>query len=140
MKTKHFLVFAIAFSMSSALIQAQPPNPPKPRGAEERLKHVSEKMEKDLQLNASQKEKLSAAFKTFFAEMDKLRSKEPPPPPPPPPPADRPAAEKLIKERDSKIKQVLTEEQFKKFLELDRQMRPGGPGKPGKNGPPPPQS
>ena len=141
MNVIRILAFTIAASLSSGIILSQPPNPPKHLSAEERLKHVTEKMEKDLQLNKVQKAKMTAAYKSFFTEMDKLRSKEKPPPPPPPrPPADKAAAEKLTKERDSKIKQALTEAQYKKFLELDKQMRPGGPGKPGKNGPPPPQS
>jgi hypothetical protein len=138
MKMMQFLVVSIAASLLPAMLKAQPPKPP---SAEERLKHVTEKMEKDLQLTKAQRETMTAAYKSFFAEMDKLRSKEKPPPPPPPrPPEDKAAAEKLTKERDSKIKQALTDAQFKKFLELDKQMRPGGPGKPEKKGPPPPQS
>ncbi|MES2773362.1 MAG: hypothetical protein V4722_04215 [Bacteroidota bacterium] len=138
---KQLVALTLAASLSSGLLQAQPPGPPKPPSAEERLKHVTEKMEKDLQLTKAQKDKLAAAFKIFFADMDKLRSSEkPPPPPPPPPPANKEAADKLIKERDSKIKQALTEDQFKKYLELEKQLRPGRHGKPGKDGPPPPNS
>ncbi|MEO7312734.1 MAG: hypothetical protein ABIX01_20290 [Chitinophagaceae bacterium] len=140
MKIKQILVLAMAASLSSVLLQAQP-GPPKPPSAEERLKHVTEKMEKDLQLSNTQKETLAAAYKAFFAEMDKLRGSEPPPPPPPPPPpANKEAADKLIKERESKIKQALTDDQFKKYQELEKQMRPGGPRKPGKDGPPPPSN
>jgi hypothetical protein len=119
--------------------QGPPGDGPKPPGKEERLKHVSERMEKELKLNASQKTKLTDAYKTFFNEMESLRKKEngsnPPPPPPPPPPKDKAAVDKLVKERDAKLKLVLSATQYKQYVELEKTMRPPHPG--GQQGPPP---
>jgi len=139
MKLKQIFLLSIMATSATVSLLAQPPARPNHPSAEERIKHVTEKMEKDLQLSKGQKDKLAAAYKSFFANMDKLRGKEPAPPPPPPP-ANKEAAEKLVNERNGKIKQALTEDQFKKYLELEKQMRPGKPRKPGKNEPPPPQT
>ena len=139
MKKIIYSVVLLGMGYVTAHVQAQPPAPPKPPTAQERLKHITEKMVKDLQLSQTQKEKLVAAYKVFFTDMDKLRGKEKPmpSPPPPPPPADRVAAERITKERDDKIKQALTSTQYKKYMELEKQMRPGEHGNGGKNEPPP---
>jgi hypothetical protein len=47
--------------------------PPKPPSDAERLKHVSEKINKEITLNPAQKTKVEAAYKDFFADMEKLR-------------------------------------------------------------------
>ncbi len=125
------------------IVKAQPPQPPKPPTPEERLKRVSEKLDKDLKLSAAQKEKVMAAYKTFFAAIEKNKPKgkdgKPLPPPPPPPPVSKEIADKLSAERDAKVKQSLTAEQYKKYVELEKTMRPQRPGKPGENAPPPPE-
>ena len=122
---------------------AQPQQPPKPRSTEEKLKHVSEKINKEITLSASQKTKVETAYKEFFAEVDKLRAKkgktDPPPPPPPPPPGSKEEMDKLTKTRDAKIKTALSEAQYKKYTEIEKSLRPPRPGeKPGRQGPPPP--
>jgi Spy/CpxP family protein refolding chaperone len=123
----------------AAAAHTQPPqngNHPKPPTKEERLKHVSEKFEKELNLSPSQKQKLTTAYKDFFTAMEKLRVKEgkPMPPPPPPPPADKEAVDKLVKARDAQVKAALNPTQFQKYTELEKTMRPPGPG--GRPGPP----
>lgn len=136
---KQVTVF-IACTMMVTIAAAQPPqggDRPKPPTQEERLKHVSEKFEKELNLNASQKQKLTTAYKHFFTEMEKLRAKEgkPMPPPPPPPPADKEAVDKLVKARDAQVKAALSTTQFQKYTELEKTMRPPGPhGRPGPQG------
>jgi hypothetical protein len=119
-----------------AAAHAQPPqngDHPKPPTQEERLKHVSEKFEKELNLTAAQKQKLTAAYKDFFSAMEKLRTKDgkpmPPPPPPPPPPADKEAVDKLVKTRDAQVKAALNITQFQKYTELEKTMRPPRPPK-----------
>ena len=47
-------------------------------------------------------------------------------------------ADKLSGERDTKIKQALTTEQYKKYIELEKTLRPNHPGKPGEDSPPKP--
>ena len=117
-------------------ITAQPPQPGapgKPPSSEEREKGVSEKMEKELKLTAAQKSKLAAAYKDFFVEIEKQRAKEgKPATPPPPPPVNKEVADKLSKVRDGKIKSALSADQFKKYTEIEKTMRPHmPPGKPG---------
>lgn len=107
--------------------QGQPAKPPTP---EERLKFVSEKLNKELQLTAAQKEKVTAAYKDFFSEMGKNKFKDKQPPPPPPPPVSKEIADKLSAERDAKIKQSLSADQFKKYVELEKTLRPKPPGNP----------
>ncbi len=143
MKKKWLMFFACAI-MLTALATAQPQQPPKPPSPEERLKHVSEKIGKEITLSAAQKAKVETAYKEFFAEMDKIRDKsgKKEPPPPPPPPVSKEDADRLSKARDVKIKAALNEAQYKKYAEIEQSLRPprpGGPGgKDGKQGPPPP--
>jgi hypothetical protein len=125
---KRFFIFSILFSAST---MAQPPKPPT---NEEKLKHVSEKINKEITLTAVQKAKVEAAYKEFFVNMDKLRkeSKQEMPPPPPPPPGKKEEVDKLVKARDAKIKSVLSETQYQKYAEVEKSLRPPRP-----EGPPP---
>ncbi len=86
------LLLCIAIYMPLTYTHAQPPPPGKPPAPEERLKHVSEKIEKEITLSPAQKEKIKMAYKDFFTSIEQLRNKKkdnpaPPPLPPPPPPA-----------------------------------------------------
>lgn len=116
----------------------QPPGqPPKPPSAEERLKHTTEVLQKEVTLTASQKAAVETAFKNFFTAADKVRKDNPPPPPPPPDPKVKEAMDKLVAERDESIKRILTASQYEKYKEALKKLHPPqGPG--GKNGPPPP--
>ena len=137
---KKKLLFLISNVLLLAVcVTAQPPKPP---GAEERLQHVSEKINKEITLTAAQKAKVSAAYKAFFADIEKLRAKggkKEDMPPPPPPPGSKEDMDKLTRARDAKIKAVLNETQYKKYTEIEKTLRPPRPGEgPGKHGPPPP--
>ncbi len=138
MKKNIFIACITLFSSLSLLAQKQPPKPP---GKAERLKHVSEKIGKEITLSAVQKAKVEAAYKDFFDGMDKLRSKEGKqemPPPPPPPPKDKAAVDQLSKLRDAKIKSALSAAQFKKYTEIEQSLRPQRPReRDDKQGPPP---
>jgi hypothetical protein len=129
MQSKSILM-GIALCCSVVFAKAQPPKAP---GIEERLSHVSGRLEKEMTLTADQKEKIKAAYRQFFESMEKLRGKDGKlqPPPPPPPPADKAAVEKLSKERDARIKNILSASQFSKYTEIEKTMRPPAPGKPG---------
>jgi hypothetical protein len=115
---------------------------PKPPSIEDRLKHTKEVIEKDLQLTPAQEKQLVQAYTDFFNDMDQLHKNAPPPPPPPPPPMDPKVKEqfdKLVKERDDKMKQVLNEDQYKKYLEATKKLHPHHhEGKDGAPPPPPP--
>ncbi len=132
---KKYLAIAITMMLASATI-AQPQPPQKPPSPEEHLKHVSERLDKELQLNADQKKNVLDAYKDFFSAMEKVKADNPPPPPPPPPPlAVKEKFDSILKERDAKIKAVLNEEQFKKFQTMEQHMKPPH----GNHMPPPPQ-
>lgn len=129
---KKIFLLALGLMATCAILNAQPAGgPPKPPSAEERLKRVNEKLKAELQLSAKQQTVVSEAFKSFFKEADKLRPQAPPPPPPP----DKAKIEPLAQKRDASIKAVLTETQYKKYVEIEKTLRPQGP--PG--GPQPPK-
>ncbi len=107
-------------------VQAQPP---KTVGMEERLQHISGKLSKELKLTEAQKEKVNAVYRDFFQSIEKFRDNNTPPPPPPP--VDKTVVDKLGKERDEKIKAVLTPVQFAKYAEIEKTLRPPAPGQPG---------
>jgi hypothetical protein len=129
MKKNIFLLVGNLF-LSIMIAKAQPPQPGKPPNPEERLKEVAEKIDKELKLSSTQKEKITKAYRDFFADMEKQRSKDgkPMPPPPPPPPVNKEVADKLSGERDAKIKAVLSAEQYQKYAALEKTMRPPMPG------------
>jgi type IV secretory pathway VirB10-like protein len=109
---------------------AQEPNekrPPKPPTIEEHLSRVSQELNKQTKLTAEQKEKILAAYKTFFTQIESYRKKENQPPPPPPPPVSKEVADKLTGERDAKIKEFLSADDFKKYLEIEKSLRPKHP-------------
>ena len=130
----------IALLMSIAFLgRAQ--DAPKPPSVEDRLKHTKEVIEKDLPLTPAQEKQLLQTYTDFFNQIDKLHKDAPPPPPPPPPPMDpkmREQFDKLVNERDEKMKQVLSEDQYKKYLEAVKKLHPRHPGGKGETPPPPP--
>ncbi len=138
MKKNIFILIGYLF-LSIMIAKAQPPQPGKPPNPEERLKEVTEKIDMELKLSSTQKEKITKAYRDFFAEMEKQRSKDgkPMPPPPPPPPINKEMADKLSGERDLKIKAALSVDQYQKYTALERTLRPPLPGgKPGEQKPP----
>lgn len=121
------------------VVKPQPPGqPPKPPSPEERLKHTTELLQKEVTLSAAQKAAVESAFKTFFTAADKVKKDNPPPPPPPPDPKVKETMDKLVAERDDSIKKILTAAQYEKYKEAMKKLHP--PQGPGKNGPPPPAS
>jgi len=112
--------------------------PPKPPSVEDRLRHTSEVMKKEVQPTPSQQTAIEQAFKSFFAAADQLRKDNPPPPPPPPDPKVKAAMDKLVTERDERIKQILSAEQFEKYKEAVKKLHPPKPEE-GPGNPPPPE-
>lgn len=133
MKTKISILLS-GLLLATCIVKAQQGPPPgqRPPSPEEHLKRVSTKLEKDLALSPTQKTKVEAAYKSFFAGMDKVRGKMPPPPPPLPP-GKKKSADSLVAIRDAEIKKALSEAQFSKFKEVEKTMRSLRP-----QGPPPP--
>ncbi len=135
MKLKIGYLFTSLLLSAYTVSAQQGPPPGSPPSREARLKQISGRLEKDLALKPEQKQKITDAYGKFFDGMEKLRGGQPMPPPPPPP-GKREDVDKLVKARDESVKKVLTDAQFKKYQEIEKTMRPGGPGRPG--GPPPP--
>jgi len=118
---KKILVLAVVLVTAGNMLTAQTTDgPPKPPSAEERLKRVNEKLKTALQLSSKQQLVVNDAFKQFFSEADKLRPQAPPPP-------DKAKIEPLAQKRDASIKAVLTAEQYKKYVEVEKTLRPQGP-------------
>jgi Spy/CpxP family protein refolding chaperone len=133
--TKLLVLFTAQIFMMFSMALAQPPGGPRPPKPEEQLKMATEKINKELKLNATQQQKVKAAYVDFFNEMDKMHQKNQPPhdgPPPPPTEAEQAARKKLEASRDAKVKDALFADQFKKYQELEKTMRP-----PKREGPPP---
>ena len=109
--------------------KAQDHQPPSP---EEHLKKNREIFQKELQLNQSQLQKVQEAYKEFM-ESAKVLHEQNPPPPPPMDPKVKELFDKLVENRDARVKDVLTEDQYKKYLEVEKKMRPPHPGGPPRN-------
>lgn len=128
------LLFLLAITVQAHQTSYQPPH--QPPILKERLQYVTEKLNKDLQLTSTQKQQVVAAYTTFFAEMEKNKSKDAAMPPPPLVP--KAIADKISSERDTKIKAALTATQYKKNVDLEKTLKPKHGMKPGENGPPKP--
>jgi len=120
-----FILFAIVTKAQ------QPGKPPEPPSIDERMKRVTEQLKNDLNLDNKQQAVLYEAFKKFFYAADEVRKPDSPPPPPPPPdPKVKAAMEKLENARDEEIKKVLTPDQYQKYKEAAKKMRPPVPPPP----------
>lgn len=116
----------VALLFLGAAAKAQLPAPPP---VEERIRHVSERISRDVSLTPAQKTKVESAYRDFFNSMEHLRKAngKPEMPPPPPPPGKKEDVDKLVKARDAKIRSVLSDAQFKKYAEIEKTLRPPGP-------------
>lgn len=111
-----FLMFAVgAFSQPPA----GPPN------KEERMTRTMEMLRKETGLSAQQEAKIRPVFNDFFVQQEKLR------PAGPPEARDRQAMDRIVQERDMKVKRILEKGQYEKYIRAMSKMRPqkpaGGP-------------
>jgi len=119
MKTK-LLFTAIAFLLGLNICFSQPGyGGMKPPSIEERLKMVDKEICQPLKLDKSQTEKVTAAFKDFFVELDKTVT--------PPARPEKTKIDALAKVRDEKVKQAIPTDLYPKYLELEKATRPKGP-------------
>lgn len=121
------MAFIVLFISSLSTICLAQPNGKehKPPTIEERLKMVTEKICQPLQLDKNQTAKVSVAFKDFFTEMDKLIDFKTNPPRMP----EKSKVDALAKIRDNKVKKVIPENVFDKYIELEKSIRPPHEGK-----------
>ena len=87
---------------------------------EERMKTVMEKLNTGLKLTPEQQPLTDSVFTNYFRAMQKLRQGLPQGERP-----DQAQMQKLVSERDEKLKTIFTEDQFKKFKdEVETTLRP----------------
>lgn len=134
MKKLFIISILLLFIYSSNAQDQKRPTP------EEHLKKTGEMLKKELSLSDVQLVKVQGVIKKFMEAAQKLHEQNPPPPPPPMDPKVKEQLDKLVAERDAKIKEVLTDGQYQKFVELEKKMHPAHPGDPGMDhhAPPPP--
>lgn len=90
------------------------------RTPEERTKRVVDTLITVLKLDQGQQTQAQSAFMDYYKESDKLREAMQAGTPP-----DRTQFEKLMTDRDEKLKKFLSEDQFKKFKDdIEPVMRP----------------
>ena len=117
MKTKLFLAVILFFS-ATAIASAQ--GNFQRRTVEERVKDVMEKVTPALSLTQEQLAKTDSAFSQYYRSADKMREGMAEGTRP-----DRAQFQKLMDERDEKLKAVLTADQYKKFKdEVEATLRP----------------
>ncbi len=116
------MAFIVLFISSLSTICLAQPNGKehKPPTIEERLKMVNEKICQPLKLDKNQTTKVSVIFKYFFTEMDKLIDFKTNPPRMP----EKSKVDALAKIRDNKVKNVIPENVFDKYIELEKSIRP----------------
>ena len=119
MKTMKFAIGMIILLMGGVCFSQPGNNGMKPPSIEERLKMADKEICQPLKLDKSQTEKVIAAFKDFFVEMDKIAT--------PPARPDKSKIDALAKIRDEKVKLAIPAAMFPNYLELEKVTRPKGP-------------
>jgi hypothetical protein len=119
MKTIKFGIGIAILLIGSACFSQPGKGGMKPPSIEERLKMVDKEICQPLKLGKSQTEKVTAAFKDFFVELDKTAT--------PPAKPEKEKADALGKVRDEKVKQAIPASLYPKYLELEKATRPKGP-------------
>jgi len=121
-------IIAAGFDPEKLKTLAPPPagakaNTQKPDVSEARTKIVEERIIAPLAINAVQSIAIKTAFSEFYDETDKLKKAQPEKGVH----IDKSLMEPLEKVRNEKIKKVLSDELFRKFLELEKSSRPPKP-------------
>jgi hypothetical protein len=118
MKTKISMLIALFFAIISG---ANAQQGMQRRTVEERVKNAMDKISDTLQLNHDQQQKTSAVFTDYYTAVDKMRAdarasgNRP----------DRSEFEKMMNDRDEKLKAIFTDDQYKKFKDnVEPSMRP----------------
>jgi protein CpxP len=121
MKTKITLLVALFFVAITSTYAQQAMQR---RTVEERVKSAMDKMIDPLKLDQTQQDKTTAVFTDFYTTQDKMRedaraSGNRP---------DRSTMEKMMNDRDEKLKAIFTDEQYKKYKgEVEATLRPQRP-------------
>lgn len=111
------LLILMSFTINAYSQQQTAPQKPQKISVEERLKHFNSEVLGKLSLTADQQKKAGEEMKSFFTQMDEWHKSHPGQKP------EEKEVGKIIKDRDAKIKGILNADQYKKFQELEKQMR-----------------
>ena len=115
MKTKLKSLAVIIVMLLTTSAFAQQGNRERP-SVEQRVMDVITKIEKKIEINDSQKATIEDAYTLFYTKEDKeMESGKRP---------EKSVMEGLEKERDNKIKVVLSQENYEKYLKISCQLRP----------------
>jgi protein CpxP len=118
MKTKIAMLIALLFAVK---ISTNAQQGMQRRTVEERIKSTMDKLTTPLNLDTAVQAKTTAVFTDFYTAQDKMRedaraSGNRP---------DRSAMEKMMNDRDEKLKAIFTNDQYKKFKdEVEPTLRP----------------
>ena len=118
MKTKTSVLIAFLFA---ATISTYAQQGMQRRTVEERVKSAMDKLTDPLKLDQTEQDKTTAVFTDYYTAQDKMRedaraSGNRP---------DRSVIEKMINDRDDKLKGIFTDEQYKKYKdEVEATLRP----------------
>lgn len=88
------------------------------RTVEERVKLTMQRVNDSLKLDANQQAQTDSAFTAFYKGMDKMREERQQGTRP-----DRSQMEKLMNDRDEQLKRIWTDDQFKRYKEMEAAMR-----------------
>ena len=110
------LLFAITINANSQGMQRMT--------VEERVKAAMDKMTKPLNLDTAEQSKTAAVFTDFYTAQNKMREDARASGTRP----DRSVFEKMMNDRDDKLKTIFTDEQYKKYKdEVEATLRPQRP-------------
>ncbi len=118
MKTKTSVLIAFLFA---ATISTYAQQGMQRRTVEERVKSAMDKLTDPLKLDQTEQDKTTAVFTDYYTAQDKMRedaraSGNRP---------DRSVIEKMVNDRDEKLKGIFTDEQYKKYKdEVEATLRP----------------
>jgi len=111
-------LITIAFMLLTVTSFAQQGNRQMPT-IEKRLEKVISLIEKEIEITDSQKETIENAFTDFFNKTDQeMQSGKRP---------EKSVMEAYEKERDDKIKEILSKEQYKEYIKVANQLKPNRP-------------
>jgi hypothetical protein len=120
-------ILLIGAVVAGSVIAQQPPQKI-PASIEERWKKTNEVLQKEVALTAPQSKSIAVLFKSFFAAADKLRKENPTPNP-----KVKEGIQKLVHDRDEKVKKILTVPQYTKYKKTMEKLKPPPPGPAPKN-------
>ena len=122
---KYILLQGLFLLVVTFTIKAQQPPQRIPPGIEERWRKTNEVLQKEVQPTTEQSKTIAVLFKSFFAAADKLRKDNPPPNP-----KVKEGIDKLVNDRDEKVKKILTVAQYGKYKAAIKKLQPPKPGEP----------